>query len=105
MRKILILLFVFAALLSTVFITGCNDSGYGSKIREVARKLAPMGESAANIYLAKLVTDGKISEYQKEIIIKIYLKLKAKIKKDKPNNAKGADLGSAKAAIVPSEPG
>lgn len=77
MKKIFILLFIFAATISTVFITGCEDSGKVSKIREVVGKLAPMGEKAANNYLNKLVKDGKITEYQKDKVIKLYLKIKA----------------------------
>lgn len=78
MKKIFILLFIFAATISTVFITGCEDSGKVSKIREVIGKLAPMGEKAANNYLDKLIKDGKITKYQKDKVIKLYLKLKAK---------------------------
>lgn len=88
MKNIFILLFVFVALLSIMFITGCNDSSRVSKISKVVRKLAPMGEKTASSYLDKLVTNGKITEYQKEKIVKIYLKLKAKVKKDKADKTK-----------------
>lgn len=86
MKKLFILLFVFAAVISTMFITGCNDSGTANKVKELAVKLVPLGEKAASKYLDKLVTDGKITEYQKEKIVNIYKKIKAK-KLNKPETA------------------
>ena len=75
MKKIFILLFVCATLISTIFVTGCEDN---NKIQALAAILVPLGEKAVGTYLDKLVEDGKITEYQKEKIITLYQKLKAK---------------------------